>query len=114
MADRLERTANPLVLVIFVLAVGFAGVALWLAPHGAGVAVVTTMIIALAFFGGVGLLLFAFGLLQFAIRAARFDTVKAVVELEPGRNRRHRPRIREFSTPTKPIVFFRAASRAAN
>ncbi|HKN29170.1 MAG TPA: ATP-binding protein [Roseiarcus sp.] len=83
LVDRIERTGNPLVLVVLLLAVGCAVLALWLAPNGAGMAIVTTTIVALAFCGALGLLLFSFGLLQFPIRAARFDTTKAIVDSNP-------------------------------
>jgi len=83
LVDRIERAGNPLVLAVLMLAVGCAILAPWLAPNGAGMAIVTTTIIALAFCGASGLLLFSFGLLQFPIRAARFDTTKAVVDSNP-------------------------------
>src|SRR5271157_2352133 len=74
MAGRIERTGNPLVLAVLALAFGSAVLALWFNPNGVGMAIVTTMIVALAFFGALGLLLFSFGLVQFPTRAARFDT----------------------------------------
>ncbi|MBV8320040.1 MAG: response regulator [Hyphomicrobiales bacterium] len=83
LVDRIERAGNPLVLAVLMLAVGCAVLAPWLAPNGAGMAIVTTTIVALAFCGALGLLLFSFGLLQFPIRAARFDTTKAVVDSNP-------------------------------
>ncbi len=83
LVDRIERTGNPLVLAVLVLAVGCAVLALWLAPKEAGMVVVTTTIVALAFCGALGLLLFSFGLLQFPTRGARFDATKAIVESNP-------------------------------
>ena len=41
------------------------------------------MIVILAVFGAFGLLLFAFGLLQFPTRAARLDTTKAIADSSP-------------------------------
>ncbi len=78
--DRIERTASPLLLAVLVLTAACAALALWLAPNGAGLAVVTTMIVVLAFCGALGLLLFSFGRLQFPIRAVRFDTARAVTD----------------------------------
>jgi two-component system, cell cycle sensor histidine kinase and response regulator CckA len=83
LVDRIERAGNPLVLAVLMLAVGCAILAPWLAPNGAGMAIVTTTIVSLALCGALGLLLFSFGLLQFPIRAARFDTTKAVVDSNP-------------------------------
>jgi two-component system, cell cycle sensor histidine kinase and response regulator CckA len=83
LVDRIERTGSPLVLAVLVLAVGSAVLALWLAPNGAGMAIVTATTVALAFCGALGLLLFSFGLLQFPLRAARFDATKAIVDSNP-------------------------------
>ncbi len=83
LARRIERTGNPLVLAVLVLAVGCAALALLLAPKGAGMAVVTATIVALAFCGVLGLLLFSFGLLQFPARGVRFDATKAIIESSP-------------------------------
>ena len=82
LVDRIERTGNPLVLALLGLAIGCAGLAPWLAPSGAGMAILTTTIIALACCGALGLLLFSFGLLRFPIRA-RFDATKAIVDSNP-------------------------------
>jgi two-component system, cell cycle sensor histidine kinase and response regulator CckA len=83
LVDRIERTGNPLVLAVLALAVGCAVAAMWLAPKGAGMAVVTTTIVVLVFCSALALLLFSFGLVQFPARGARFDTAKAIVESNP-------------------------------
>src|SRR5579871_1018955 len=81
--DRIERTTNPLMLSILVACLAGAIAALWLAPNTVGATMMTWMIVVLAFFGAFGLLLFAFGLLQFPSRAARFDTTKAISDSDP-------------------------------
>ena len=81
--DRIERTVNPFVLVFLVLCLAGAIAALWLAPHPTGVMILSWLMVALAAFGALGLLLFAFGLLQFPSRAARFDTTKAIADSSP-------------------------------
>ena len=81
--DRIERTANPLVLAALALGLAGAVFALWLAPNAAGMTIVTWMVVALAFCGACALLLFSFGLLQFATQAARFDTTRAIVNSSP-------------------------------
>jgi two-component system, cell cycle sensor histidine kinase and response regulator CckA len=83
LVDRIERTGNPLVLAAVALAVSCAVLALWLAPKGAGMAVIAATIGALAFCGALGLLLLVFGLLQFPTRGAGFDATKAIVESNP-------------------------------
>ena len=45
--------------------------------------IISWMLVVLAFFGAFGLLLIAFGLLQFPARAARFDTTKAITDSSP-------------------------------
>ena len=45
--------------------------------------ILSWLMVALAAFGALGLLLFAFGLLQFPSRAARFDTTKAIADSSP-------------------------------
>ncbi len=45
--------------------------------------IISWMLVVLAFFGAFGLLLIAFGLLQFPARAARFDTTKAIADSSP-------------------------------
>ena len=81
--DRIERTVNPLALTILVVCLAGALLARWLAPNAAGAAIMTWMIVVLAICGAFGLLLFAFGVLQFPTRAARFDTTKAIADSNP-------------------------------
>ena len=81
--DRIERTVNPLALSILVACLAGAVLALWLAPNAAGAAIMTWMVVILAVCGAFGLLLFAFGVLQFPTRAARFDTTKAIADSNP-------------------------------
>ena len=81
--DRIERTVNPLALTILVVCLAGALLARWLAPNAAGAAIMTWMIVVLAICGAFGLLLFAFGVLQFPTRAARFDTTKAIANSNP-------------------------------
>ncbi len=82
-ADRIERTANPLVLSVPALALASAVLAFWLGPDAAGMTTVTWVMVALASCGAFGLFLFSFGLLQFPARAARFDTTKAIADTNP-------------------------------
>jgi two-component system cell cycle sensor histidine kinase/response regulator CckA len=81
--DRIERTVNPIVLTLLVLCLVGAILVLWLAPKAASAVIVSWMIVVLAFFGAFGLLLIAFGMLQFPARAARFDTTKAIADSSP-------------------------------
>ena len=81
--DRIERTVNPLALTILVVCLAGALLARWLAPNAAGAAIMTWMVVVLAICGAFGLLLFAFGVLQFPTRAARFDTTKAIADSNP-------------------------------
>ncbi len=81
--DRIERTVNPFVLACLALCLTGAIAALWLAPHPLGVMILSWQMVALAAFGALGLLLFAFGLLQFSSRAARSDTTKAIADSSP-------------------------------
>ena len=83
--DRIERTVNPLALTILVVCLAGALVARWLAPNAAGAPIMTWMIVVLAICGAFGLLLFAFGVLQFPTRAARFDTTRGDRGLQSGR-----------------------------
>ncbi len=89
--DRIERTVNPVALTILLVCLAGALLALWLAPNAIGATLMTWMIVILAVCGAFGLLLYAFGLLQLPTRAARFDTTKAIAELQSGRHPRHRP-----------------------
>ena len=81
--DRIERTVNPLALAILIVCLAGALLALWLAPSAIGATLLTWMIVILAICGAFGLLLFAFGLLQFPTRAARLDTTKAIADSNP-------------------------------
>ena len=81
--DRIERTVNPLALAILIVCLAGALLALWLAPSAIGATLLTWMIVILAVCGAFGLLLFAFGLLQFPTRAARLDTTKAIANSSP-------------------------------
>src|SRR5208282_4685349 len=81
--DRIERTVNPLALAILIVCLAGALLALWLAPSAIGATLLTWMIVILAICGGFGLLLFAFGLLQFPTRTARLDTTKAIADSNP-------------------------------
>jgi two-component system cell cycle sensor histidine kinase/response regulator CckA len=81
--DRIERTVNPLALAALIVCLAGALLALYLAPSASGATVLTWMIVILAICGGFGLLLFAFGLLQFPTRAARLDTTKAIADSNP-------------------------------
>ena len=76
--DRIERTVNPVALAVLLACLAGALLALWLAPNAMGVTLMTWMIVFLAVCGAFGLLLYAFGLLQFPTRAARFDTTRAI------------------------------------
>ena len=91
--DRIERTVNPVALAILLVCLAGALLALWLAPSAIGAMLMTWMIVILAVCGAFGLLLYAFGMLQFPTRAARFDTTKAIADFKSGRPSRHRPRI---------------------
>jgi two-component system, cell cycle sensor histidine kinase and response regulator CckA len=81
--DRIERTVNPLALTILVVCLAGALLAFWLAPSAVGVSLMTWMIVILAICGAFGLLLFAFGLLQFPTRAGRLDTTKTIADSNP-------------------------------
>jgi two-component system, cell cycle sensor histidine kinase and response regulator CckA len=81
--DRIERTVNPVALAILLVCLAGALLALWLAPSAIGATLMTWMIVILAVCGAFGLLLYAFGMLQFPTRAARFDTTKAIADSSP-------------------------------
>ncbi len=78
--DQVERATKPglllLLLVCLVVAVG----ALIMLPGEIGRKAVSSTIAVLAIFGVFGLLMYAFGLLQFAGRAGRLDTTKAIAD----------------------------------
>jgi len=81
--DRIERTVNPLALAILIVCLAGALLALYLAPSAIGATLLTWMIVILAVCGAFGLILFAFGLLQFPTRSARLDTTKAIADSSP-------------------------------
>ncbi len=81
--DRIDRTANPFLLALLGLALAGVAAGVWLAPNGLGPTIVSSAVVALAFFGALGLLLIAFGLLQFPARAGRSDTAKAIADSSP-------------------------------
>jgi two-component system, cell cycle sensor histidine kinase and response regulator CckA len=81
--DQIERIVNPVALAVLALALAAATVVLWLAPSAASSTVISAIVVALAFCGALGLLLFAFGLLQFPTHAARFDTTRAIADSDP-------------------------------
>ena len=65
------------------IAAAVAIAALWLAPSSARAAIMTTEIVALAFCGVLGLLLFSFGLLRAPVRTSRSDSARAIVDSSP-------------------------------
>ena len=81
--DRIERTINPFALTVLILCLAVSIGALWVAPGGSSTMILSWMLVALAACGVLGLLLFAFGLLQIPTRAARFDTTKAIADSSP-------------------------------
>ncbi len=81
--DRTERSANPIVLAVLALVLAAVAAAVWLAPNGLGPTIVEGAVAALALFGALGLLLLAFGLLQFPARPGRSDTAKAIADSSP-------------------------------
>ena len=90
--DRIERTVNPLALAILIVCLAGALLALWLAPSAIGATLLTWMIVILAVCGAFGLLLFAFGLLQFPTRAARQACLWSRVLLSRRMRRGRRPK----------------------
>ena len=81
--DRIERTANPLVLIGLALAGAAVAAMAWFAPGGLGALAVCGAVAALAFLGALALILFAFGLLAFPSGAGRSDTAKAIADSSP-------------------------------
>jgi two-component system cell cycle sensor histidine kinase/response regulator CckA len=81
--DQTERSANPIVLAVLALVLAGVAAAMWLAPNGLGPTMVEGAIAALALFGALGLLLLAFGLLQFPSRPGRSYTAKAIADSSP-------------------------------
>jgi two-component system cell cycle sensor histidine kinase/response regulator CckA len=78
--DRVERAANPGLLLLLALCLCGAVAAFLLLPGELGVKAVSWTIAGLAIFGVFSILLYAFGQLQFAGRAGRFDTTKAIAD----------------------------------
>ena len=82
--DRIERTTNPIVLVLLALALVGAVLAGWLAPAAIGALVLSTMVVALAVCGAAALVMFAFGLIRFPAHGDRFDTTLAIADSSPA------------------------------
>ncbi|MGD0641440.1 MAG: ATP-binding protein [Roseiarcus sp.] len=78
--DRVERAANPGLLLLLALCLCGAVAAFLLLPGELGVKAVSWTIAGLAIFGVFSILLYAFGQLQFAGRAGRYDTTKAIAD----------------------------------
>jgi two-component system cell cycle sensor histidine kinase/response regulator CckA len=81
--DRIERTANPLAFAALAAVLAGVAAAAWLAPNGLAPTILSWAIVALAFFGALGLLLFAFGVLHLPARAGRSDTARAIADSSP-------------------------------
>ncbi len=80
--DRIERSANPVVLALLALALAGLLFAAWFTPSAAA-PIAFWMVGALAFCGALGVMLFAFGFLQIPTRATRADTTKAIADSSP-------------------------------
>jgi two-component system cell cycle sensor histidine kinase/response regulator CckA len=78
--DRVERAANPALLLALALVLCCAVAAFLLLPAELGVKAISFTIALLAIFGVFSILLYAFGQLQFAGRASRFDVTKAIAD----------------------------------
>ncbi|MGD0562576.1 MAG: ATP-binding protein [Roseiarcus sp.] len=78
--DRVDRAANPGLLLLLVVCLCGAVAAFLLLPGEFGVKAVSWTIAGLAIFGVFSILLYAFGQLQFAGRAGRYDTTKAIAD----------------------------------
>ena len=78
--DRVERAANPALLLALALVLCCAVAAFLLLPAELGVKAISLTIALLAIFGVFSILLYAFGQLQFAGRASRFDVTKAIAD----------------------------------
>jgi two-component system cell cycle sensor histidine kinase/response regulator CckA len=78
--DRVERAANPGLLALLVVCLCGAVAALLLLPAELGVKAISWTIAGLAIFGVFSILLYAFGQLQFAGRAGRYDITKAIAD----------------------------------
>jgi len=78
--DRVDRAANPGLLLLLVVCLCGAVAAFLLLPGEFGVKAVSWTIAGLAIFGVFSILLYAFGQLQFAGRAGRYDITKAIAD----------------------------------
>ena len=78
--DRVDRAANPGLLLVLVVCLCGAVASFLLLPGEFGVKAVSWTIAGLAIFGVFSILLYAFGQLQFASRAGRYDTTKAIAD----------------------------------
>jgi len=78
--DRVERAANPALLLALALILCCAVAAFLLLPPELGVKAISFTIALLAIFGVFSILLYAFGQLQFAGQASRFDVTKAIAD----------------------------------
>ena len=78
--DRVERGANPGLLLLLVVCLCGAVAAFLLMPGAFGVKAISWTIAGLAIFGVFSILLYAFGQLQFAGQAGRYDTTKAIAD----------------------------------
>ena len=103
--DRTERTANPILLAVLVLALAGVAAAVWFAPNGLGPTIATYAIVALAFFGALGPL--AFRLRPFAVPAPR-----APFRHRQGDRRIRAPTVSWSPTAQSRILYANAAYRA--
>ena len=78
--DRVDRAANPALLLALALILCGAVAAFQLLPTELGLKAISFTIALLAIFGVFSILLYAFGQLQFAGRAGRFDVTKAIAD----------------------------------
>jgi len=81
--DRIERTANPIVLGALALALAVVAASAWFGSNGLAAAVLTGAFAALALVGALGILLFAFGRIGFPPGGGRSDTAKAIADSSP-------------------------------
>ncbi len=78
--DRVERAANPALLLLLVVCLCGAVAAFLLLPGESGIKAISWTIAGLAIFGVFSILLYAFGQLQLAGQAGRYDTTKAIAD----------------------------------
>jgi two-component system, cell cycle sensor histidine kinase and response regulator CckA len=69
-ADSVDRGVNVFLLTLIALAIAGAGLAFWLSPNSVGLLVISALFLIFAFFGALGLLLFALGTLRLPGRTA--------------------------------------------